>query len=140
RAGAAWLAADLDHVAHGQLGFDGDFCFGLVDDQIAVQANVTDDRDAQGRELFGEEMKSIRFHKCWRPLPSPSPCPSSPPIRSAFLSGSWNVCLPLPKGEGRGEGEATFEFEKGDIHAQVHGRGTANSCGKASCRFISKNK
>jgi hypothetical protein len=62
RTGRARLAADLDHVVHGQPGLDRRLLLPRVDMQVPVEEEVAHDADAQPRIPSGDGLETLGVH------------------------------------------------------------------------------
>jgi hypothetical protein len=62
RPGRARLAADLDHVVHGQAGLDRHLLLRGVDVQVTVEEEVAHDADAQPRIPAGDGGEALGVH------------------------------------------------------------------------------
>ncbi len=56
------LGANIDNVVHRQTGFDGNFFPGGIDFQVAVQAKITHNRDAEFGILAGDDVETFPIH------------------------------------------------------------------------------
>lgn len=66
RAGGAGLAANVGDVVDGEIRFDGNFLARGVDVEIAVEAKIADDGDAEVRITRGDFIEALRGHRHWR--------------------------------------------------------------------------
>ena len=62
RARAARLGAHVDHVMHGQAGFEGGFGLGGVDLEVAVEAEISQDAEAEGGIRIGDGLETVEVH------------------------------------------------------------------------------
>ncbi len=59
----ARLGADVDHVVHGQAGFKGNFLLRRIDFQVAVEAEIAKDGDAQAGEMLDDGFETSAVHQ-----------------------------------------------------------------------------
>src|SRR6266699_3895016 len=60
---SARLGADIDHVVHGQAGFKGNFLLGRIDFQVAVEAEIAKDGDAQAGVVLDDGFEARAVHQ-----------------------------------------------------------------------------